>query len=109
MICAHSLALSACPSVPGPDEDWGIKFNFSSGQPAPETITDKIYANTQTIKEIKIAEFPDIDLAVLGEKKFGDFSVEVVDSVADYLELLKEIFDFDAIKALINRKDFGFR
>jgi phosphoglucomutase len=37
--------------------------------------------------------------------KFGDFEVEVIDCVADYLELLKECFDFDMIKALLARWD----
>jgi phosphoglucomutase len=30
--------------------------------------------------------------------KFGDFEVEVVDPVADYLATLKEVFDFPALK-----------
>lgn len=32
--------------------------------------------------------------------------VEVVDSVEDYLALLKEVFDFPAIKKLLSRSDF---
>ena len=28
----------------------------------------------------------------------GEFSVEVLDSVADYVELMKEIFDFKQLK-----------
>jgi len=34
-----------------------------------------------------------------------DFTVEVIDSVADYLELMKEIFDFPALKTLIKGSD----
>lgn len=43
------------------------------------------------------------DLSKIGEQKYVvdglDFSVEVVDSVQDYLDLMKEIFDFDALRA----------
>ncbi|KAI7740136.1 hypothetical protein M8C21_005277 [Ambrosia artemisiifolia] len=38
--------MSASHNPGGPEYDWGIKFNYSSGQPAPESITDKIYGNT---------------------------------------------------------------
>jgi len=41
------------------------------------------------ISEIKIAEVPDVDLSKVGVTKFGSFSVEVIDPVADYLELLE--------------------
>ncbi|KAK9075292.1 hypothetical protein SSX86_003615 [Deinandra increscens subsp. villosa] len=38
--------MSASHNPGGPEYDWGIKFNYSSGQPAPESITDMIYGNT---------------------------------------------------------------
>lgn len=41
------------------------------------------------ISEIKIAEIADVDLSLLGVTNFGNFSVEVVDPVSDYLELLE--------------------
>jgi len=31
----------------------------------------------------------------------GEFTVEVIDSVQDYLQLMKQIFDFKSLKALI--------
>lgn len=37
-------------------QDFGIKYNMENGGPAPESITDKIYENTKTIKEYPIAE-----------------------------------------------------
>ncbi|KFK26792.1 hypothetical protein AALP_AA8G294200 [Arabis alpina] len=100
--------MSASHNPGGPEYDWGIKFNYSSGQPAPETITDKIYGNTLSISEIKVAEIPDIDLAHVGVTKYGKFSVEVVDPVSDYLELMEDVFDFDLIRGLLSRSDFGF-
>lgn len=41
------------------------------------------------ITEIKIADIADVDLSTLGVIKYGNFSVEVVDPVSDYLELLE--------------------
>ncbi|PQM34405.1 phosphoglucomutase chloroplastic isoform X1 [Prunus yedoensis var. nudiflora] len=93
--------MSASHNPGGPDYDWGIKFNYSSGQPAPESITDKIYGNTLSISEIKIADIADVDLSTLGVIKYGNFSVEVVDPVSDYLELLENVFDFQLIKSLL--------
>ena len=37
------LIMSASHNPAGPKEDWGIKFNYTSGEPAPEKITDKIF------------------------------------------------------------------
>lgn len=100
--------MSASHNPGGPEYDWGIKFNYSSGQPAPESITDKIYGNTLSISEIKLADIPDIELSKLGETNYGAFSVEVVDPVADYLELFEEVFDFPLIRSLLSRSDFRF-
>ncbi|XP_072983840.1 phosphoglucomutase, chloroplastic [Typha latifolia] len=100
--------MSASHNPGGPDYDWGIKFNYSSGQPAPESITDKIYGNTLSISEIKISDIPDIDLSSLGVTNYGNFSVEVVDPVSDYLELMENVFDFQLIKGLLSRSDFRF-
>ncbi|EPS61197.1 hypothetical protein M569_13602, partial [Genlisea aurea] len=100
--------MSASHNPGGPDYDWGIKFNYSSGQPAPESITDKIYGNTLSISEIKLAEIPDVDLSQLGRVDYGAFSVEVVDPITDYLELMENVFDFSLIKSLLSRADFRF-
>ncbi|WCJ36567.1 phosphoglucomutase [Euphorbia peplus] len=102
------FVMSASHNPGGPEYDWGIKFNYSSGQPAPESITDKIYGNTLSISEIKMADIPDIDLSRLGVTKYGNFIVEVVDPVADYLELMENVFDFELIKSLLSRSDFRF-
>eukprot|EP00271_Cylindrocystis_brebissonii_P003691 TRINITY_DN14938_c0_g1_i1.p1 TRINITY_DN14938_c0_g1~~TRINITY_DN14938_c0_g1_i1.p1 ORF type:complete len:676 (+),score=143.42 TRINITY_DN14938_c0_g1_i1:131-2029(+) len=101
--------MSASHNPGGPKYDWGIKFNYSSGQPAPESITDLIYGNTQSISGINQADIPDVDLSKLGSTSFGAFTVEVVDPVADYLELMKEVFDFDLLKKLVTRPDFKFK
>nr|GMD52026.1 phosphoglucomutase, chloroplastic [Ipomoea batatas] len=100
--------MSASHNPGGPEYDWGIKFNYSSGQPAPESITDKIYGNTLSISEIKMADIPDVDLSQLGVTRYGNFSVEVVDPVGDYLELMQEVFDFSLIRDLLSRPNFRF-
>lgn len=101
------IIMSASHNPGGPDNDFGIKFNYSGGEPAPERITDKIYGETQKVSVLKFADIPDIDLSKLGSTKFGSFEVEVVDEVDDYLAVLKRVFDFPALKAFISRPDFS--
>ncbi|MFZ1891425.1 MAG: alpha-D-glucose phosphate-specific phosphoglucomutase [Formosimonas sp.] len=94
------IILSASHNSGGPDGDFGIKFNGENGGPAPEKITDAIYAHTQTITSYDTVECGDVDVATLGTKHIGDMVVEVIDSVADYQALMQKLFDFDALKAL---------
>lgn len=67
--------MSASHNPGGPKEDWGIKFNYSSGEPAPERITDAIFGYTQKVTELKKADIPDTDLAKLGSHDYGGFEV----------------------------------
>jgi len=101
--------MSASHNPGGPTEDWGIKFNYSAGEPAPEKITDKIYGFTQSVSELKMADIPDVDLSKVGVTDFGGFEVEVIDPVSDYLDLVKKVFDFDLIKGLLSREDFAIK
>jgi phosphoglucomutase len=94
------LILSASHNPGGPDEDFGIKYNVSNGGPAPEKVTDAIYARTQTIDHWLAVDTPGVDLDRLGTVQVGGASVEIVDSVADYAALMEELFDFDAIRAM---------
>mmetsp|Transcript_9911 Transcript_9911/g.35188 ORF Transcript_9911/g.35188 Transcript_9911/m.35188 type:complete len:179 (+) Transcript_9911:662-1198(+) len=97
--------MSASHNPGGPKEDWGIKFNYKNGEPAPEKITDNIYAFTQTMTEYRMADIPDVDISKLGTTDYGGFEVEVIDPVSDYLMLLQEVFDFDMIKGFLSRTD----
>ncbi len=101
------IILSASHNPAGVDGDFGIKYNTGNGGPAPEKITDAIYNITKTISEYKIIEASDLDLDRLGATKLGNTTVEVIDSVADYAELMGELFDFDRIKILL--ASTGFR
>lgn len=100
------IILSASHNPGGPDGDFGIKYNIGNGGPAPEKITDAIYAHSKEISEYKILEASDVDLSTLGETKLGEMTVEVIDSVADYQELLETLFDFDRIKDFIASGNF---
>ncbi|MCK5296053.1 MAG: alpha-D-glucose phosphate-specific phosphoglucomutase [Alphaproteobacteria bacterium] len=94
------LILSASHNPAGPKEDFGIKYNTSNGGPAPESVTEAIYARTKKISEYKIVDEPDVDIDTLGEIKLGKMTVEVIDSVKDYIQLMEELFDFDLISKL---------
>jgi phosphoglucomutase len=101
------IILSASHNPGGPDGDFGIKYNTGNGGPAPEKITDAIYANTQKITRYLTLDAPEIDLATLGTHTLGAMQVEVIDPVADHAELLATLFDFERIGALLRRPDFS--
>lgn len=91
----------------GPKNDFGIKYNLANGAPAPESVTNKIFATSKALTSYKIADIPDIDLKSIGTQTCGPLEVEIIDSTADYVEMLKDIFDFPIIKSFLeNHKDF---
>jgi phosphoglucomutase len=94
------IVLSASHNPGGPDGDFGIKYNIENGGPAPEKITEAIFAHTQALKEYRISDAGPVDLDRLGSSRLEDMDVEVIDPVADYAELMSRLFDFDAIRAL---------
>ena len=94
------LILSASHNPGGIDEDFGLKYNGPNGGPAPESVTDKIFARTQTIREYRIMEATDINIGDVGSLSLGGMSIEVVDPVTEYAALMEELFDFGAIRAL---------
>ncbi len=95
------IVLSASHNPGGPTEDFGIKYNISNGGPAPEKITDAIFARTKVIDSYKIADVADIDLDTVGSFDLAGMTVEVIDPVADYADLMETLFDFPAIRSLI--------
>ena len=95
------LILSASHNPGGPDGDFGIKYNVSNGGPAPEKVTDAIFARTGSIDRYRLVESVDLDLDAVGETGVGEAIVEIVDPVADYAALMERLFDFAAIRAMI--------
>ena len=100
------LILSASHNAGGVDGDFGIKFNAANGGPATERITDAIYACSLSIREYRIAHAPDIDIDRIATHSVEGMVVEVFDPVADYLDLMRDLFDFNALRALFKS---GFR
>lgn len=92
------IILSASHNPGGPDDDFGIKYNTDNGGPAPEKITDAIFAHSKQISQYKIAELPEVDLTAIGSTTLDGFVVEVIDAVTDYADLMASMFDFPAIQ-----------
>ncbi len=100
------IILSASHNPGGPEEDFGVKYNISNGGPAPEKVTSAIYERSKVIDSYKIIEATDINLDQLGSQKLGEMTVEVIDSVADYAELMESLFDFGKISELLKSGKF---
>ncbi|MCM2400790.1 alpha-D-glucose phosphate-specific phosphoglucomutase [Rhizobium sp. S153] len=100
------IVLSASHNPGGPTEDFGIKYNIGNGGPAPEKITDAIFARSKVITSYRIVAADDLDLDNIGAFEVGGMQVQVIDPVSDYAELMEELFDFSAIRNLFG---LGFR
>ena len=95
------IILSASHNPGGPKGDFGIKYNITSGGPAPEKVTEAIFDNSKKINSYKILETESINLDKLTVTRLGEMSVEVIDPVEPYARLMESLFDFDSIRNLI--------
>ncbi|KAJ9091515.1 hypothetical protein QFC19_009060 [Naganishia cerealis] len=101
------IILTASHNPGGPNNDLGIKYNLSNGGPAPESVTNKIFEVSKNLKSYKISDVGSVDLGSIGTQTLGSIEVEIIDSTADYVAMLKDIFDFPLIKSFLNKdKDF---
>ncbi len=96
------VILSASHNPGGPTEDFGVKYNMGNGGPAPEAVTEAIYARSRSITRYERLETPDVNLTAIGESRMGAMVVEVVDAVAAYADLMEELFDFKALRGLFH-------
>jgi phosphoglucomutase len=103
------IILSASHNPGGPDEDFGIKFNTANGGPAPEGVTEAIYARTREIDEYRSVSADEIDLDSPGVQMLGNTRVEIIDPVADYATLMEHLFDFERIRQLFDSGLFTMR
>ena len=103
------IVLSASHNPAGPTEDFGIKYNTDNGGPAPEKITDAIYARSREIDHYRIMQADDLPLDKLGEYRLGEMTVAVIDPVADYADLMESLFDFARIRTLFQSGKFRLR
>lgn len=99
------IVLTASHNPGGPDADFGIKFNCENGGPAPDYVTNKIYDITKVLKNYKTISDISIDISKIQSTVIqvdgNSFIVDIIDSVNDYLEYMKNIFDFSSIKTLL--------
>ncbi|XP_031666573.1 phosphoglucomutase-1 [Oncorhynchus kisutch] len=102
------IVLTASHNPGGREGDFGIKFNTANGGPAQDAVTNRIFQISRTIEEYAICPEILVDLATLSkqtfdlENKFKPFTVEIVDSVESYANMLRNIFDFAALKELLS-------
>jgi len=101
------MVLSASHNQGGINGDFGIKYNIGNGGPAPEKITDEVFAKSKVITQYKIVDLPLVDIDTIGKTEFAGvnageiFTVQVIDAVRDYADLMQSLFDFTAIKQLL--------
>ena len=95
------IIMSASHNPGGPEEDWGVKFNMPNGGPAPEAVTEAMFAITKGITAYRISDAGDIDLGRVGRVSLDGMIVDVVDPVAEYAALMESLFDFAALRAMI--------
>lgn len=111
-----AFILTASHNPGGPTEDFGIKYNCENGGPAPEKLTNDIYEITKTLTSYKTCtNFPAVDISRVGtqtvtsDDRSHEVLVEVISSSEAHVSLLKTVFDFAAIRALVHRPDFSFK
>ena len=99
------IILSASHNPGGPDGDFGVKVNGANGGPTPASFTDAVYDCSKTLEGYSIVDAPAISLQAPGQHTIGEMQVEVIDGVDDFVLLMRQLFDFESISALI-RNDF---
>lgn len=100
------VILSASHNPGGPDGDFGVKYNIANGGPAPEHLTDLIYAHSGMIEEYRTLVADDVNLGRTGKEMLGDMEVEIIDPVGDYADLMESLFDFQRIRDLLDNGTF---
>ena len=96
------IILSASHNPGGSDGDFGIKYNITNGGPAPEFLTNIIYKRTLVIDKYLTLKAPDIKLTALGEYTLGKTTINVIDPITDYANLMEHLFDFSQIKSMFD-------
>ncbi|BCK87342.1 phosphoglucomutase [Sideroxyarcus emersonii] len=95
------IILSASHNPGGPDGDFGIKFNGCNGGPATESVTEAIFAKSKAISSYRMLDAADVPLDLLSETTLGNMKVKVINPVSDYADLMESLFDFGAIRSLL--------
>lgn len=105
------ILLTASHNPGGPNADFGIKFNCENGGPAPDNVTNNIFKLSTTISQFKTVDGIQVDLSKLGVTEYKvdgkQFTLEIIDSVSDYVTLMKEIFDFQKLRKFVSGEKTG--
>ncbi len=100
------IILSASHNPGGIEGDFGVKLNTENGGPASESITNQIFQCSQSLKSYKISNIKIPDLDKFGVFSFGETSLEIIDGLKDYSDLMENIFDLDQISDFL-KNDFS--
>ena len=100
------IILSASHNPGGINGDFGVKVNIANGGPAPEKFTDKVFKCSQMLTNYKFYDAKIPDFNKVGFFQIKDTSIEVIDGVDDYVDLMEHIFDLDQIADFL-KKDFS--
>lgn len=92
--------LTASHNMAGPNGDNGIKYSENTGGQLQQNTSDKIYEITRTISKYHIFDYGKFDYSKIGKFQYGEMEIEVIDGIGDYVKMMSEIFDFEAIKKL---------
>ena len=103
------IILSASHNAGGPEGDFGIKYNGSNGGPVVEAVTEAIFEESKVTTSYDIMPIQPIPLDKEGSHQVGDMTIEVIDSVSDYANLMAELFDFNKISKLLRSGKFRIK
>ena len=102
------ILLTASHNPGGPEGDFGVKYNIANGGPAPEPVTEAVFARSKELTCFyTLQEYAEVDLSREGETTVGGMPVSVIDPVADYKALMAELFDFEALRTFLGSGDFS--
>ncbi len=95
-----AIILTASHNPGGKEGDFGLKYNISTGAPAPSHLGDAFSKRCTQIDRYWMVQAEEVDLSKQGETTIGSTLIEIIDPVADYTNYMQSIFDFDSIKQL---------
>lgn len=95
-----AIILTASHNPGGKEGDFGLKYNISTGAPAPSHLGDAFSKRCTQIDRYWMVQAEEVDLSKQGETTVGSTLIEIIDPVADYTNYMQSIFDFDSIKQL---------
>jgi len=94
------IILSASHNPGGVDGDFGVKLNLANGGPAPESVCRAIAAASERIRSYRTFDADEAGLQRPGIRQLAGSTLEIVDPVADHIDLMESLFDFDAVRGL---------